>query len=253
MNAFHNMYTGAQLEEISQFIETAFGTSSGYIVHEIESEHVHTDTFILSPPGGGKTYVTCGMSTRPMETPRGPAHCELVLKAATPFQDTGKESAVIVSQITDLTKLPFRDNTWYGVGHTVNTHKKFAEQFGYSYFLFAPTGISFHFTQSKDPITFLQLIPIYEEEREWCVEHNSLAFLDKLLETYGEDACFIDRKREVFLPKISQEEMDDYNLMAMLGISKSTLERLVQFLEEQDRQGQTVTYDDIAQWIETHQ
>ena len=250
MNKTPIMYTDKQFEELEKHLEENFGSHYDYIVHEIESEYVHTDTFALKTNDGDKIFVTCGMGARAMETPYGCRRCELVMHARNRLPVTSETAMILAGELTKISKFPFREETWLGTGHTMDVSKKFKETFGYDYVAFMKLPHSASLTGIKEDVDFLLAIPIYEEEREWCVENHTLAFLEKLNEKFEGKELHADFKRELFIPgPLDEDEMYDYNVMTVLGIDKPTLQKLCDYLDEQDQNGIEVTYDMIVKWV----
>ena len=250
MNKTPIMYTDKQFEELEKHLEENFGSHYDYIVHEIESEYVHTDTFALKTNDGDKIFVTCGMGARAMETPYGCRRCELVMHARNRLPVTSETAMILAGELTKISKFPFREETWLGTGHTMDVSKKFKETFGYDYVAFMKLPHSASLTGIKEDVDFLLAIPIYEEEREWCVENHTLAFLEKLNEKFEGKELYADFKRELFIPgPLDEDEMYDYNVMTVLGIDKPTLQKLCDYLDEQDQNGIEVTYDMIGKWV----
>ena len=250
MNKTPIMYTDKQFEELEKHLEENFGSHYDYIVHEIESEYVHTDTFVVKSKAGDKIFVTCGMGARTMETPYGFKRCELVMHARNRLPVTSETAMILAGELTKISKFPFREETWLGTGHTMDVSKKFKETFGYDYVAFMKLPHSASLTGIKEDVDFLLAIPIYEEEREWCVENHTLAFLEKLNEKFEGKELHADFKRELFIPgPLDEDEMYDYNVMTVLGIDKPTLQKLCDYLDEQDQNGIEVTYDMIGKWV----
>ena len=200
MNKTPIMYTDKQFEELEKHLEENFGSHYDYIVHEIESEYVHADTFALKTNDGDKIFVTCGMGARAMETPYGCRRCELVMHARNRLPVTSETAMILAGELTKISKFPFREETWLGTGHTMDVSKKFKETFGYDYVAFMKLPHSASLTGIKEDVDFLLAIPIYEEEREWCVENHTLAFLEKLNEKFEGKELYADFKRELFIP-----------------------------------------------------
>ncbi len=250
MNKTPIMYTDKQFEELENFIEENFGSHYDYIVHETTSEYVHTDTFALKSKDGNKIFVTCGMGARAMNTPFGLKRCELVMHARSRLPVTSETAMILAGELTKISKFPFREETWLGTGHTMDVSKKFKEAFGYDYVAFMELPHSASLTGIKEDVDFLLAIPIYEAEREWCVENHTLAFLEKLNEKFEGKELYADFKRELFIPEpLDEDELYDYNVMTVLGIDKPTLQKLCDYLDEQDQNGIEVTYDMIGKWV----
>lgn len=244
------MYTDKQFEELENFTKENFGSHYDYVVHEITSEYVHTDTFLLKSLCGEKIFVTCGMGARQMKTPNGFSRCELVMKASKKIISTRHEGMILASELTRISKFPFRKDTWLGNGHTIDASEEFKAAFGYDYFAFMKLPISAELSGMKENIDFLLVVPIYEAEREWCVENYTLAFLEKLNEKYNGKEVYADFKREIFIPdNLDEEELADFGAMTALGINKQTLQKLCEYLELQEKSGVEITYDMLGEWV----
>mgnify|MGYP002513807582 CR=1 FL=1 len=250
MNKTPIMYNDKQFEELETYIEENFGSHYDYIVHETTSEYVNTDTFVVKSKDGNKIFVTCGMGARAMETPYGCRRCELVMHARNRLPVTSETAMILAGELTKISKFPFREETWFGTGHTMDVSKKFKEAFGYDYIAFMKLPHSASITGVKEDVDFLLAVPIYDEEREWCVENHTLAFLEKLNEKFEGKELYADFKRELFIPgPLDEDEMYDYNVMTVLGIDKPTLRKLCDYLDEQEQNGTEVTYDMIGKWV----
>lgn len=198
-------YTDKQMQKITDFIEKKFGSEGsdkeGLISHEIKSEYIHTDIVVT----GNKDYnhfVSCGMGAREMckwsvmmdeELKR----IEVMLATSPDYELDYEEKGFICSELTRITKYPFRNNTFFGPGHTINAGKEFKERYGYDYFLFF-LPIENVKVGGLGKIYFLPLIPIYEEERDWMVANNSFEWI-YAMENIDEAVC-INKKRKVFIP-----------------------------------------------------
>lgn len=244
------LYNPIQSEEIQQFISGNFGEGGGYIAHEIKSEYVHTDTMFIESKDKDRTFVTFGMGARKMNTPNYAKRCELVMCATKNISTESKESFIISGELVRISKFPFREDTWLGTGHTMDASEQFHEAFGYDFFAFKKLSLSASLTGIDEDIDFLLLVPIYEEEREWCVNNHTLAFLDQLNEKYDGAEFNADFKREVFLPEdIDEDEIDDYNFMTVLGIDAPTFNKLCEYIVAANEKGIEITNETIDSWI----
>ncbi len=250
MNKTPYMYNDIQLKEIEEYIEDNFGSQFPCLVHEIVSAYVHTDTFLIKTKEGQSAFVTCGMGAREMNTPNNFKRCELVMQAGKDFVPTSEQALILAGELVRISKFPFREKTWLGTGHTMDASEKFKETFGFDYFAFVKLPLSTKLTGMKNDINFLMAVPIYEEERQWCVNNHTLAFLDKLNEKYNGKQLCADFKRDVFIPNDLDEcEFIDYDMMTTLGIDRETLKRLSDYLEELEEMGEDITYDTVENWL----
>ena len=254
MNTTPIMYTDKQFEILEEFARKNFGSHYDFVVHEITSEYVHTDIFIIKTSAGEKQFVTCGMGAREMKAPDNCKRCELVMHASNSFIVTCEEACILSAELVRISKFPFREETWLGAGHTLDVSKKFKETFGFDYFAFVKLPFSASLPKIDGDINFLLAVPIYEEEREWCVNNHTLAFLEKLKEKYNGKGLYADFKREPFIPDdLDEDEEYTYTLMTVLGVDKPTLDKLVDYLEKQEENEVEITYEMIGEWIAKNQ
>lgn len=203
-------YTPKQMEEIIGFIEENFGEVE-FFAHERESEYVHTDVNI-SDDGEMKNLVTFGMGAGRMNAPV--EHFERIELVMSASQDI--DIIVPLGELVRLSKYPFRNDTWLGMGHTVNFTDDFKKAFGYEYVLLAPSSLVFSprdTTNGVKNVIFLTVVPIYKDEREWIVENNSFVYLDLLYNKFGDDMFKVGVKREHYIPSeediLSLEDEDE--------------------------------------------
>ncbi|MBR6603713.1 MAG: suppressor of fused domain protein [Clostridia bacterium] len=234
----------SQMDEITRFISEKFGDDEGHILHELYSDYVHTDAIILKNKTGGHTIVTFGMSSCGIKSPIDYYnHIELVIEASGRFDMKSKNGMLIANELVGLTKYPFRNNTWFGEGHTVLASKAFRETFGYDAFLLEDVQ-SFAEIDGIGTVSFLSLIPIYKEEREWMMEYDSLIYLGLLKRIYGENIYCADVKRDLYIP--SEDDLQLGILTRLLKIDLKTAEELIAYA---DSKGTELTYESIDEWF----
>lgn len=249
MNKLPLMYDEIQSDEIQNFINENFGDGNGYIAHEIESEYVHTDSMLIAPDGCSRTFVTFGMGAREMSSPTDFKRTELVMSASKEMEVMSEKGFIISGELAGLSKFPFSENTWFGPGHTIGASKKFKEAFGYGIFAFKNLWLKTRLSNIDEDIHFLSLVPIHEEERQWCMDNNTNVFLDKLYDEYGDDIFNVDFKRDVFIPETDEDELFDYQMMTMLNINRETYAALNDYLEEAEQNGEKITLELIEKWV----
>lgn len=205
---------------------------------------------IIAPENTDRTFVTFGMGARKMNTPNNVKRCELVIHATRDMKVPSKESFIASGELARISKFPFREDTWLGTGHTMNVSKEFKEAFGYDFFALKKLSLSANLTGVDEDIGFLLLVPIYEAEREWCVNNHTLAFLDQLNEKYDGEEFNVDFKRELFIPKdIDEEEIGDYHMMTYFGIDSPTFNKLCEYIAAANEKGIEITNETIDRWI----
>ena len=201
MNKTPIFYTEQQTNEILDYIREALGKPADSVAHEIKSEYVHTDVAILAPEDDAKTYVTFGMGAREMASPLAEwKRTELALFASEAFDPRAEEGMILAGELVGLSKFPFRNETWFGPGHTIDASETFKRAFGYDGFLFFSPNLSAELT-GIGKVNLLFAVPIYEEEREWIMAHDSFDYLLALWEAFGGDMLRADLRRERFIPE----------------------------------------------------
>ena len=191
------IYTPEQLIEIQNFIKANFGSNeTDYVAHEIDSKYVHTDIAIINDEDDLKAFASFGMGARPMNAPEeNLKRIELFGFASYDLIMDSEETKVIVTEITRISKYPFQNNTWIGPGHTINASDDFRNKFGFGFFLFIYGGFTVNLSDIGE-VNYLNLIPIYEEERNWIVENGEAGFMAELMQTNGSNALILNNQRE---------------------------------------------------------
>ena len=207
-------YDDVQERVIRQFIQDQWGAEdNGLILHEITSEYVHSDILAIGRMNEGKVLITVGTGAREMNSPF-PAfnRIELVLYASNGFNTYADQGNVdryltAAAELQSLSKYPFRNDTWFGPGHTVRASDAFSQAFGYSYFLFVE-HVDAASLSGIGNVHFLVGIPVYEEERDWMAnnESGSGRFIKEYVDEFKhndnvENAFLIDVPRPVIIPR----------------------------------------------------
>ena len=173
---YYDFYGEDAMNEVCGFLDEEFGGdgAGGMIAHELVSEYVHTDVGVYESEEGIRTFATFGMGARETNSPlREFRRVELLLTAAPKEEDEPEiNTRILCSELQHLSKFPFKENTWFGPGHTVNASETFRETFGYSFFFFLQYHHSLEVKRVGE-VRFLLAIPIYEDEREWIVSHEN--------------------------------------------------------------------------------
>ena len=249
-------YTQHAIESLEQFMADTFNhaaATAGPVFHEMESDYVHSDVYTYCPAPGTYALITGGMGARAMEVPFPsiPAHCELVMYLSDSEVLHSPTGLAVANQLMSASKYPFREEQWFGNAHTIDTAAIFYDTFGYDYVAFWDRGIVWTNPDTGDKVHFFYLVPLYEEERDWCVYHHALALMEELYNRYGDAIFRADFKREVCIPDLDEEEIYAYKMMNILGIDRPLFERLMAWLEEyEDREEEEGTCEEILRWVE---
>ena len=253
MNTLPLMYSVEEMEDLQAFIEEHFGESQDLLLHEIQSEYVHTDTAVVRTPADETAFVTFGISARPMTAPlQTLSRCELVAYASPSFNAKSNDGRVIGGELTRLGRFPFANDTWFGEGHTIDASDLFRDTFGYDAFLFLNTHESY-IADVNSCVRFLALLPIYAEERQYIMENGSSGFLAALLARDGDSAMHADVRRDPVSAEEAEEAEVTLTPQELCGIDDAGLGDFLAFLKEAEEEGFSLTEDDIARWIEEHE
>ncbi len=205
-------YTAKQMDEIEDFIHKQWGGKCGYILHEIQSEYLHTDVQIIEDEDDGTvTLATFGMGARKMNSPLPDyKRAELLMLGSAKLNakadnEPNKDIFFACSELVRLTKYPFANDTWFGPGHTINASEEFEEAFGYQFFLFIEYKEKAKLSGLGN-VGYLLAIPVYEDERNWMASHvnGSQLFIDAYFDSFdddGNDMFMIDIPRRHIIPK----------------------------------------------------
>ena len=186
----------ASIEAISNHIESHVGKVD-VVFHELVSDLVHIDVHVVAPSEERPFYtlVTSGMSDRPMTVPdelHEHRFAELVISLPedwTLSEDEFKDEANYwpIRLIKTLARLPHEYDTWLGFGHTVpnaDPPEPYASNTGFSCALVGiPLLVDEEFCTLELPnkrINFYSIVPMYDEETEFKLEHG----LDQLLNKF---------------------------------------------------------------------
>lgn len=178
--AFEGASGDPSTEEIADHIEKHVGKIH-LVLHEIISEQVHIDVYWVKPTPERPfhTFVTSGMSDKPMNTPEGVEGCDYAeLSICLPEdwklseEDLNDENNYWpIRWLKYLARFPHEYNTWFGFGHTIpngDPAEPFAENTKLNTMLLLPTIVfkkDFHtLALENKSIDFYTLIPLYSEE-----------------------------------------------------------------------------------------
>lgn len=184
------------IEQISDHIERHIGTVD-MVFHEVLSDTVHIDVHHVKPTPERPfhTLVTSGMSDLPMSVPEGaevPRYLELMVTLPEHWQldeEAMKNEQWYwpVRQLKFLARFPHKYDTWLGWGHTLpngDPAEPFADNTQLSGVLILPSVTvpqGFHSLEinAEKTISFMSIVPLYEEEMNLKLRKGSEALLDR--------------------------------------------------------------------------
>ena len=190
------VYTEDEMEAVERHIEQYFGEVEN-VFHEIVSPDIHVDICIV-PPSKERDYytlVTMGMGAHRMNVPEELAEYKLEraeLAIALPAdwkldQESMKDEQWYwpIRLLKSLARLPINCDSWLGHGHMVENREPFADNTK----LCTATLIDPQDTEDGsevctlpggEEINFYQVIPLYADELDYKLEHDSDALLNKM-------------------------------------------------------------------------
>jgi suppressor of fused protein SUFU len=179
---------------ITEHVEKFWGPV-GTVWHEIVSDYVHIDVLPV-PPTPDKpfhTFITSGMSDRPMKAAEQQFYGELLisLPADWPVDDTSTKDERNwwpIGQLKYLARFPHQYDTWLDFGHKVpngDPPQPFAENTAFCCSLIcrpvlADEGCDELVITSNKAIHFFSVIPIYRHEMDFALEHSSSELIQRL-------------------------------------------------------------------------
>ena len=190
------VYTEEEMEAVEGHIQQYFGKVEN-VFHELVSPDIHVDICMVPPTEERDYYtlVTMGMGAHRMNVPKELAEYKLEraeLAIALPAdwkldQESMKDEKWYwpIRLLKSLARLPIASDTWLGFGHTMDNQEDFAENTKLcAAILTGPQG-----TQDgsevcplpgDEEVNFYQVIPLYEDELDYKLEHDADALLNKM-------------------------------------------------------------------------
>lgn len=190
------VYTEEEMEAVEGHIEQYFGKFEN-VFHELVSPDIHVDICVV-PPSEERDYctlVTMGMGAHRMNVPEELAEYKLEraeLAIALPAdwkldQESMKDEKWYwpIRLLKVLARLPIASDTWLGFGHTMDNKENFAENTKLcAAILTGPQsteeGGEVCTLPGGEEVNFYQVIPLYEDELDYKLEHDADALLDKM-------------------------------------------------------------------------
>ena len=190
------VYTEEEMEAVEGHIDQYFGNVEN-VFHELVSPDIHVDICVV-PPSEERDYytlVTMGMGAHRMNVPEELAEYKLEraeLAIALPAdwkldQESMKDEKWYwpIRLLKSLARLPINCDSWLGHGHTVENREPFAENTKLcTAILIDPQGTEDGSEVCTLPgggeVNFYQVIPLYEDELDYKLEHDVDALLNKM-------------------------------------------------------------------------
>ena len=197
-----HLYSEEELEAVEAWIDENMGKSD-LVFHEILSLDIHCDVYIINPKDGEDYYcvTTVGAGAYRMNAPEDePKRLELFMLLP-PDWKIGEEYDVKSEEdesywpiywIKRLSRLPLQMDTWLGEGHTIPTGEKIPGTNFTGFMVYplwtldesAPLSLKEKIADddTERRVMFYTLIPLYDEEMNYKLEHGTNALLERFRE-----------------------------------------------------------------------
>ena len=190
------VYTEGEMEAVEGHIQKYFGKFEN-VFHELSSPDIHVDICVV-PPSEERDYytlVTMGMGAHRMNVPEELAEYKLEraeLAIALPGNWKLKREDLKnerwywpIRLLKTLARLPIASDTWLGFGHTMDNEEGFAKGTKLcAAMLTGPQdtedGSEVCILPSGEEVNFYQVIPLYRDELDYKLEHDTDALLNKM-------------------------------------------------------------------------
>lgn len=190
------VYTEEEMEAVEGHIQQYFGKFEN-VFHELSSPDIHVDICVV-PPSEERDYytlVTMGMGAHRMNVPEELVEYKLEraeLAIALPAdwkldQESMKDEKWYwpIRLLKSLARLPINCDSWLGHGHTVENREPFADNTKLcTATLIGPQdtedGSEVCILPGGEEVNFYQVIPLYEDELDYKLEHDTDALLNKM-------------------------------------------------------------------------
>ncbi|WP_041715117.1 suppressor of fused domain protein [Acetivibrio clariflavus] len=205
------VFNSAESELLLKHIERYIGKPS-YAYHEIFSDTVHIDIYHIEPSEERNyhTFVTMGMSSMPMNVPKGQEEwkfSELMICLPADWKVSDKElkdnrNYWPLGLLKMLARFPHEYGTWLSWGHTMpngEPPQHYADNTKFcGIILLPPILVNEEFIKLKvnrnKTINFFAVIPLYKEEIDYKLEHGYNSFIEKYAEFDMDELIRLNRK-----------------------------------------------------------
>jgi len=208
-------YTEEEMAAIEAFVDESFGESDE-VFHELVSPDIHVDILVVPPTAERNYYtlVTMGMGAREMHVPpqfrrysTGRAEILVTLPPDWNIRSDAEEDYWPIRWLKNLARLPINMDTWLGYGHTVPNGEPFAGNTELSGVILWDPHLSGNeyvaVLPGGEKVEFLHLIPLYDEEMNYKLEHGAEAMFERFAPGFSH---VIDINRTNYLKEEANHE-----------------------------------------------
>ncbi len=218
-------YTDEEISCIELFLGSRLGEYNN-VLHDVSATDIACDILLIPPDDDREYYilVTCGMGAHKMKVPEQfqdkdleRAELILCLPPGWHVKSASEKWSWPLKLMKLLANLPINDDSWLASGHTVTNGKPYFDNTLLSGVILADSPLLDEEDVCELPngerINFYQIIPLYEEEINYKIEHGAEA----LFELMGGIDPVLDINRKNFCVKSRKK----------YKIPKSTMKRLI--------------------------
>ena len=186
------------MKAVEEYIHKYFGRVEN-VFHETKSTGIHVDVCVIPPSEENHCYTlaTMGMGARKMNVPKELVEyrlerAELAISLPSDWK-LDKESLNDmrwywpIKLLLSTARMPIRDKTWLGCGHTVRNDKGAAyannTKLSGCILIDPPTfggDRVIGYLPGGDPVNFYQIIPLYEKELDYDIRYGFDALMTRL-------------------------------------------------------------------------
>lgn len=181
-------YSEADLDAFEKMVTGSIGKFDT-VFHEIVSPDIHVDIVII-PPTPEKDYyilLTMGMGAYPMKVPleyKNRNRAELAIRLPKDWDISSEDEkwSWPIWMLKTLARLPINENSWLGRGHDIDFGKPFSEETELCAILldFFDENLAPLTLENGDQVMIYNVIPIYREEMDYKVTHDTEALTSKM-------------------------------------------------------------------------
>jgi tetratricopeptide (TPR) repeat protein len=241
--------TPEEMDEITGHVRK-YITNFQNVIHEKTSKLVHLDLIPLEPNEHRPfhTFVTMGMSSRPMQTPWGEdVFVELVIFLPKDWKVAPKEWKSMnnfwpINLLINSARYPFEHDTFLDIDHTISHGDPidyYADNTRFCCVLIDEVNIlpkEFSMLKTKDKVIhFWCLVPIYKEELAYGKNFGNRSLAQLMSYKMGNEYQVVDIHRNnavVFTPRLEKATINDLFLNAFILGERKQYAKAIQMLDE---------------------
>jgi len=206
------LYSEEDLEIVETFIKENFGRYEN-IIHEIISDIIHIDVAVIEPNPAKDYYtlVTIGTGAKKMNNIDAYNRVEIMIHLPRNWDIHSNEEKWYwpIRLIKSLSRLPFANDTWIGVEHTIQYNDNFFVDTNFSGVILTPAfdpnkEYKTVTLKNNNKVHFIQVLPITIEEMQFKIENNCAELLIESL-PHTDYNFIVDVNREMVVNELKSK------------------------------------------------